>query len=258
MFVDTLTHPTLNGKWIDNREGDTFEDLYKLAKSHNVISCCAVGLPEVGDYDHKGYYEKAASFNDFFYPVAPITKTNIVDIINEIDDIKTIGFDAIKIHQRLLRKNFSHEDLSKIFKKCYECNMKVFYCTYFHCHTSKIPNEDPFFTLASALKNSPQIKIILLHGGGVELLKYCELARFNENILIDLSLTLMKYDGSSIDKDILFLFNNFDRKITIGSDHPEWDYGNILKKLRHMLSNISEEKAKNITSVNALRFLDYT
>ena len=62
--------------------------------------------------------------------------------------------------------------------------------------------------------------MVLLHGGDVQLLRYAELVRFNANLILDLSLTIMKYAGSSLDADLSFLFREFDRRICIGSDHP--------------------------------------
>ena len=47
-------------------------------------------------------------------------------------------------------------------------------------------------------------KIVLMHGGGSELLKYYEVFRFNENITLDLSYTLMHLD-TSVEADIKFL-----------------------------------------------------
>ena len=60
--------------------------------------------------------------------------------------------------------------------------------------------------------------MIIVHGGGLEIMRYVELSRFNANILLDLSLVFMKYKNSSIDKDIQFLFESFDQRISIGSD----------------------------------------
>jgi hypothetical protein len=43
-----------------------------------------------------------------------------------------------------------------------------------------------------------------------------------ENYLLDLSMTMMRYKGSSIELDIKFLFENLDERICIGSDFPEY------------------------------------
>ena len=256
MFYDTLTHPTLNGMWTENRKGQTFDQLYNYAIANDIKGCCAVGLPNVGDYDHKKYYAEAIKFSGFFYPVAAITKQKIASIIKEIDEITDYGFKAIKIHPRFLKVNLNASDLSKIFKKCIEKNIIVFYCSYYHCSLPNISISDPYWNLIQALKDASDVKILLLHGGGVELLKYCELARFNKNILIDLSLTLMKYDQSSIDNDIKFLFKNFDQRITIGSDHPEWEYTDIIKKINKLTIGLGENKKKNIFLSNVSNFLD--
>ena len=87
--------------------------------------------------------------------------------------------------------------------------------------------------------------------------KYAELCRHNKNILLDLSLTIMKYKGSSIETDIDFLFNYFDRKICIGSDHPEWDYKNILNYLNKNQKLAVIEKKVNILFKNIETFFKH-
>ena len=76
------------------------------------------------------------------------------------------------------------------------------------------------------------------------------------NTLLDLSLTLCKYAGSSLDMDIQFLFKSFDRRVCIGSDHPEIRLSQVRERFNHFAANTAKEKAENIAYKNILSFTE--
>ena len=88
--------------------------------------------------------------------------------------------------------NYEKNYLDIIFKYAAENELVVFYCTYPHCSAPNYPEVDPFYSLVKVIIQNPHTKLILVHGGVIDILKYAELARFNDNILLDLSLTIMK------------------------------------------------------------------
>ena len=96
--------------------------------------------------------------------------------------------------------------------------------------------------------------VILVHGGGIRLMEYAELCRHNSNLILDLSMTMMKYRGSSIEHDIDFLFNNLDQKICVGSDHPEWNYEDVINFLIKKISNLPRRKSSNILYNNIVTY----
>ena len=65
----------------------------------------------------------------------------------------------------------------------------------------------------------------------------------------------MKYEKSSIDNDIRYLFNYFDQKITLGSDFPEWNYDKFIKRIKFFSKNLSLKKKQNIYYKNIIKFL---
>jgi predicted TIM-barrel fold metal-dependent hydrolase len=88
-------------------------------------------------------------------------------------------------------------------------------------------------------------------------MKYAELVRHNTNLLLDLSMTFMKYEGSSVDEDLTFLFSSFDRRICLGTDHPEWSHLQLRTRFEEVVAKtgIPEEKQKNIAYENLERFI---
>tara|TARA_Y100001980_G_C14507568_1_gene283119 strand:- start:165 stop:953 length:789 start_codon:yes stop_codon:yes gene_type:complete len=253
-IFDTVTHPTINGKWIDGRSGENFNEFKKTIGRSQIRRACAIGLPNIGGYTHEEFYKKCSEQKKIF-AVGAITTNKIQKILKEIELLYSIGFRGLKIHPRLLKHEFSVDELALIFSHCSDLDITVFLCTYYHCKTNIFPTQDPFWVIVNSLKRCPDARVVLLHGGGVRVLEYAELVRFNKNILLELSLTLTKYTGSSIDMDLEFLFSNFDQKICIGSDHPEMNYQRFFNKLDCFFEGLSKQKISNICYRNIEKFL---
>ena len=253
-IFDSLSHPTLSGRWLDSKLDSSFESLsYNLAEN-NFIGASAVGIHNVEDYDHRNYIKECNKYN-LLYPVAGFD-LKINNIKKEIAKIKNLGFNAIKLHPRFNLFNIKNtQRLIKIFKNAQEHNLIIFYCSYMHSSIDKYPSIDPFYQLVRVLKKVPNVKLIILHGGDVNILKYAELVRFNDNILLDLSMTILKYRGSSVDNDIKFLFENFDRKICIGTDHPEYSHLSLRLYFDKVCKNLDLIKSENIGYRNIVKFL---
>jgi predicted TIM-barrel fold metal-dependent hydrolase len=72
---------------------------------------------------------------------------------------------------------------------------------------------------------------------------------------MDLSMTMMKYEGSSIDQDIRFLFRSFDRRIAIGTDYPEYSLERVRARFEYFSEGLPQEKKENVAHRNLSRFL---
>jgi predicted TIM-barrel fold metal-dependent hydrolase len=188
-------------------------------------------------------------------PVAGFNPEHTNSIAGEMRRLRALGYSAIKIHPRFTGMDLTSPKLGHILASAAAHDLVVFFCTYQHCGIARYPVEDPLFSLVRALKAAPKAKVVLLHGGDVQLLRYAELVRFNENLLLDLSLTIMKYAGSSLDADLAFLFRNFDRRVCIGSDHPEYGHRELRVRFEELAAGVAQEKAENIAFKNIVSFI---
>ena len=254
-IFDSLSHPTLTGKWLNEESSSTFKNLVDQLKVNNFIGASAVGIDNVEGYEHKKFMEKCNQYKILF-PVAGFDLKKI-NFKEEIIRIKSLGYRAIKIHPRFNKFNFKdYKILGKIFKLAFENDLIVYFCTYYHTNINNYPFKDPFKILIQALKIAPKLKLILVHGGDINLMKYAELVRFNSNLILDLSLTILKYRGSSIEQNIKFLFKNFDRRICIGTDHPEYSHRLLRKTFENYSSDLEKDKSANIAYRNIMKFLN--
>lgn len=255
-IFDVLTHPCINGDYRGRDIECSFSALAESLKQTDVKWCCAVGLEGIGGYEHKSFAAECKRYPNII-PVAaynPKTCTgkSPEQIKNDLNYIKGLGFKAIKLHPRISEFKVASEEVEQLLAACEEIELPVFLCTY---HYGSLETCPLFNTLTSLLNKFTKLKLLLVHAGAVEVLKYMELARAYPNVLLDLSMTLMKYQGSSIDQDLKFLFEKFDRRICIGSDHPEYSLEQLQERFEFFSEGISQEKKNNIAHLNIIKFL---
>lgn len=257
-LIDTLAHPTVNGTWLNKKNYNaSIEKLVHELKNSPFTHAFAVGMSGMDGYNHREFANICTEYDELI-PIAGINPNQDLDqIIDSLEEARDEGFVGIKIHPRFSYMDYEKNYLDIIFKYAIDHDLVVFYCTYPHCKAPNYPEVDPFYSLAKAINSNPDIKLLLIHGGATDILKYAELARFNDNILLDLSLTIMKYPHSSVDCDLKFLFNNFDRKITIGTDWPEYKHKDVYERVLHFSKGVSQDKLDNIFYKNISNFHDF-
>lgn len=253
-LIDSLAHPTVSGKWFNQGLEASFSSLIEDMKKANFIAACAVGLAGIENYSHELFIKECNKYKSLI-PIAGVNPKSAIKIDEEISYIKKLGYKGIKIHPRYSLIDFEDDNLVKVFKSAAVHNLVVFFCTYNHSKVENYVEYDPFYSLIKILKKAQDTRVVLVHGGNIELLRYAELVRFNPNLLLDLSLTIIKYKGSSIDMDIKFLFDNFDQRISIGSDYPEYSHSALRERFDFFSQDLTKEKKENIAYKNLIDFL---
>jgi predicted TIM-barrel fold metal-dependent hydrolase len=254
-IFDSLTHPTLNGKWIKG-ENASLNDLLISMQDNNIIGAFAVGMRGIGDY-HEDRFLETISRHPKLLPIAFYENYDFTttQVSNYLTSIKNKGYLGIKIHPRLSELMLSESILETIIRKANDLKLVVLFCTYFIDNKAySISNN--YLSLRELLVKIADCKIILLHGGTVNLLEFIELTRSFPNILLDLSFTICKYPGSSLDLDLKFAFKFFDKRICIGSDHPEFSYSLLRNRFDYFSEDIDHEKKHNIAYKNLIQFIN--
>ena len=207
----------------------------------------------VEGYSHEAFIQECRAFPQLV-PIAgyhPI-RDAAPDALRKLRDM---GFCGIKIHPRFSGLTNSLETLAPTLQYAGEVGLIVFLCTYLHCGLTAYPKADPLHSIVNLLRETPQTRVVLVHGGDVNLLRFAEVVRFNNNLLLDLSMSMMKYEGSSIDQDIDFLFRRFDRRICIGTDWPEYSHQEVRERFEHFARDLPQPKRFNIAYRNLVGFL---
>lgn len=254
-IFDSLSHPYL----ANINKLPSFTDLdQSLASSsqlrYPVKYSCTIGLEGQGAYD-KELFIKETNKYPHLVPVAAYEHAicqnyNESQLEKYFTELKELGYKAVKVHPIISKIDLKSQQFEKIFSAATAISLPVFLCTY--CYKSP-------YSLLSILKELlPQyqeLKLALIHGGATELLSFSELVRNYSNLLLDLSFTFIKYQGSSLDNDIRYLFQNFDRRICVGSDFPDFNHSQLSARFASFAEEVADDKLENIAYKNLAKFL---
>ncbi|MDC6169160.1 amidohydrolase family protein [Paucibacter sp. XJ19-41] len=252
-LLDSLAHPTLSGRWLSSGRSAGFALLADELKAQSYLGACAIGLAGIEDYSHQDFIA-ACRAHPGLIPIAGFDPAR--DASPEaLRALRAMGYLGIKIHPRFSGLTRRLATLGPALRAAGEAGLVVFFCTYQHCGIEHYPDADPLASLVAVLREAPATRVVLVHGGDVDVLRYAQLVRHNPQLLLDLSLTLMKFPGSSVDADLAFLFNHFDRRICIGSDWPEYGLAEVRARFDHFAAGLAPDKRRNIAQSNLLGFL---
>lgn len=252
-IFDSATHPTLDGSWTSNRDGQSFSQLAESVSHFPGYRVLAHGLPSLGNYSHSRHLENCQEFG--FVAVAALTTLDSVRISEEIELVASLGYRGINVHPRMLGSNHSLAFLPEVFSACTETGLTCLLCTYEASSPGNLPEKDPFYEICGALNLSPEVKLVLMHGGLSRLLQFSGLARHSSSILLDLSHTIMDRCTKSLRDSIRVLMAELDERICVGSDSPDFQIDAFVDQLRTYLEGLSAEKALNIAYKNLSRLL---
>lgn len=258
-IFDSLTHPTPDGTWLDPRFNHraSAESLVKEMKDSNTKYIFAVGMgPTIGGYREDTYAGWVNSNISNAFPVAYCSPYDLElhSIKLYMANLRKLGYYGIKLHPRIGKFEYNYNKLPVVINEANDNGLFVMICSYGYSYELDITKMHVEY-LFELFKLCTNPKIILLHGGITKLLEVSEAIKPWKNIILDLSFTLQKFAGSSLDYDIIYLFNNFDRRICIGSDHPQFTLSSTRERLTKLGFGIPLEKIKNIAYLNLERFV---
>lgn len=261
-IFDSLVHSGINPEWPTSPKVSIGINsvLDKLSQESSLVGACIQTSPWF-DSSHSNELFISCIRNyvsiKTFVPVYTVPyATSFESIKVKLNEAIDCGFYVFKIHPR-----FSKLSLSlciDIIDYLSSSRFLVQVCCYPFQKITE-PAMYDFNSIFSGFVNSLcQISnkyssyICLMHGFGTHILDIHNIVRHNNFLLLDLSMTIMKYAGSSLDMDLHFLFNSFDRRIILGSDYPEWPYPNFVARVLLFSEGINSEKSANIAHNNLL------
>lgn len=234
--------------------GASFAALDAALQENAFAFACAVGMWGMDGYDHAAYAESAKQFPRLV-PVAGFKPAASMNLREELGALRDMGFRGIKLHPRFSALDIADPLIGRAMEEAGQLGLTTFWCTFLHDSIERWQDADPILTLVRQLKSAPSARVILLHGGDVELLRYMQLVRFNDRLLLDLSHTIAKYPGSSVETDIQFLFRHFDRRICLGTDWPQFSHRQIRDLFERFAAGLPADKRQNIANRNLAGFL---
>lgn len=248
--IDSSVHPTLDGVWVDGTSNTSFSHVSDAIGESDFDYGCALGLYGYGEYEHERFFEQASRQGNLI-PIAGFHP--LVCAGSDLSAIAQIGFRGIKLHPGLGKYPLNANLLQPTCELAGQQKLVVFVCTY--QYSSAVPVTDSLIEVWNLVGACPNTKFVLMHGGGPRLLECLEIARSRPNVLVDLSFTIMKFRGSSVDLDVRFALSRMDQKICIGSDYPDFSPAALTIFMNDLEATIDKEKVNNATGLNLAMFL---
>jgi predicted TIM-barrel fold metal-dependent hydrolase len=226
MIIDTLTHITKDGYWFDTAHDASLSRLIRVMKEAKVDKSLLVSNRQEDNEVVLSTYKK---FPEKFIPIGAVKINGFSDkkIEKMMVQMKTEGFHGIKIHPRLLRLSLLSKEINAALFWAANLDLVSLVCT-IHRHPAPVLGRPLYDVIHELCENHSQTKMVLLHGGYYDLLAVSEIIRPYENVLLDLSVTLIRFLESSIGNDIRFLVKRFDQRLVVGSDFPEYTFTDVL------------------------------
>lgn len=253
-LFDSHGGATLDGAWLGGRAGLSFAALRQAWDDAGFVGGLVQGLPGVGGYEHRSFAEAARAQRNV-WPVAAWDGSEAGASQDHLRGLKSMGFVGLHVHPRLAGVGPATTRFRTLLQDAAAADLPVFYCAYQFADVAAGLPVDPLPHLADALCGAPTARLVLLHGGTVELLRYAEFARANPRVLLDLSFTLMRYAGTSLDADLGYLFRTLDQRICIGTDAPEYAPADVRARFEDLSATLPREKRRNIAGRTLTRFL---
>jgi len=259
-IFDSLTHPMPNADWLHERYRgkNSITALMAQMRTANICKAFAVGLGEnIGGYNEATYAQWVRTNTPDLLPIAFCNLQMAIGMGADayVQYLKALGYVGLKIHPRIARFTLAHPLLPQIIQCAHQHQLVVMLCTYYwsadeNCYESDIR------ALHALLCAVDGCKVILLHGGVIKLLEVAEIVRYFPKVLLDLSFTLCKFAGSSLDLDIRYLFTQFDQRICIGSDSPEFTPMELRTRFDSLSSGLFDAKVARIAAGNLHQFME--
>jgi len=249
-FFDSLTHITADGSWLGNTRRDARrERLLTELEQCAPARACLVAI--AGVIANEIVLDTAKQHPDQFVPIGsinPVTAAGEHEIAKDVAQLAEQGFAGLKLHPRLNGYDPLDPKVVCALRAAGDQGLIVFLDTLFRQKGRATRHAaDVVDALAAA---APHTHVILLHGGGSQILAVSEVVGVHPNLVLDLSFTIHRYFDSSVEADLRFLMRTFDRRMVVGSDFPEYHPLATRDRVHELCEDLDPIKSANVRSAN--------
>jgi len=259
MIIDANTHISDTGFWFDTNKIATIEDLLFSMRQSGISKSLILPLP--GVISNSAVDKIEEKYSDLIIAGSyfnPKQYNSFIEAINEFNqEIVLKNKRIVKFHNRLCKYGFYDENFFKVleFNNSLIKPIPIAICGIFHDGNSNTAIVPPTY-IYEIVKKFSNTNFLILHGAGSWIFKTAEMIRSLKNVHLDLSFTISRYKGSSVDLDIRWLSNNFDKRLIWGSDSPEISQKQALEDFYSVAGRLTSDKIDNILGNNIRSLLD--
>lgn len=255
-FFDSLSHVTTDGAWFHTNHDASIGRLLASLDAAYPARACVVAIP--GFNMPNSYILDVCRQNpDRLYPIAgcnPRDFSSETEAQQRLKQWAEEGFRGVKIHPRFSRVPLDEPCVDWLMSGATEAGLPVFLCTILNGLPRAVPAR-PVDLIDQLLIRHPDCSTILLHGATTDVLACSDLVRLHKNTLLDLSLTIMRYENSSLDQDFRFVLERLDQRCIVGSDFPEFTPDAVKERVLSLMAGLSREKVENVMFRNLAKLI---
>jgi predicted TIM-barrel fold metal-dependent hydrolase len=246
---DSLVRVTRDARWLDTSLDAGYTRLIAEMDAAAIGRACLAG--RAGAADNVYVIECAKASAGRFVPVAGLNAAEVSDVTSSSVEVAALargGFAGILLNARMNGFDpLSHKCVQAV-RAASQHGLVVFLDTLFRQRAHATPSAAD--VVDRLIHLCPGARIVLLHGGGPSLLEMAEVVRANPSLVIDLSFSLMQYEGSSIDLDIRWLMQQLDERLVVGSAMPEFTPGQAFARAQALAEGLTADRWANISHRN--------
>jgi predicted TIM-barrel fold metal-dependent hydrolase len=153
----------------------------------------------------------------------PTAYSNSIEVATAArSELQDNGFIGVKLHPALNRYDPLDPQVMSFLDELADWSrpLPVWLCTYFY-YKGGVLRKTTVDTIYEIVGRYPTVSFILTHAAGPDILRLAHAVRSCPNAFLELSFTLTRYLGSSVETDIRYLLQTFDQRMLHGSDFPE-------------------------------------
>lgn len=169
-----------------------------------------------------------------FASVNPRESPNAADELEH--DVRAYRMQGLKLHPRFM--GFAADDpcVIPVVRRAAELGIPVAIDSYLWKPTPL--NMQLPFRIDNLCKQIPQAKVIMCHGGGFRFLDALAMVKANDNLYVDLSLSLTYFRGTPFEDQFMFVLKSMGaNRLIYGSDHPQESLATCYANARTILTD---------------------
>ncbi|NNF60403.1 MAG: amidohydrolase family protein [Gammaproteobacteria bacterium] len=250
-FFDSLIHVQPDGGWLNNKDDSGIDRLLQDIDGRDYRAC----LVAIAGYQrNEDLVTLSMQHPELFVPIAgfnPVAYDSTAERQSALTSLAATGFPGIKLHPRLNEYDPLDPCCLETIEYAGQAGLIVFLDTLFR-QKGRVTAYAPDVVDRIVNDCNPQ-RLVLLHGGASSLLDMFEMVRMHENLILDLSFTLMRYAGSSLDQDLAFVCRELDQRVVVGSDYPEYLPSDARQRIGTLMDGLPLAKRENVLYANLER-----
>ena len=259
-YVDSLVHVTPDGRWfgtnIDASEARLLDEMDRCDVERAVV----VALPGYIDNDFVRQvcrrYDDRLLAGAAFDPSKATTESDVRSRLRA--EIRDEDVAVLKLHPRLNRYDPLEPRAVAMFEELSSWGRPPLIWLDSLLYPPGVDMQRSLVdTLRGIATRFGKLRFVLLHAGGARVMELYDACAPLGNVLLDLSYSLTRYEGSSIGADHRFLVQRFDRRTVFGSDFPEVSLPDATSAFERLVDGLPRANVDNVRRSTLMAWLSH-